>query len=85
MPEVNRISVPMPDAEPIRPPQRAEASGLGARHPQLFGDRRAEQVGDLLTVEINIDDSASLSNASERSRSGGHLRAGPGVWAMQPR
>ena len=71
MPEVNRISVPMPDAEPVRPPQRAEASGLWGKNTRsFFGDRRAEQVGDLLTVVIDIDDRASLSNASERSRSG---------------
>lgn len=72
MPEVNRISVPMPDSEPMTPPKRAEASSLWGKNTRsFFGDRRAQAVGDLLTVVIDIDDSASLSNASERSRSGG--------------
>lgn len=36
----------------------------------LFGDRRAKDVGDILTVVIEIDDSASLENTTDRSRSG---------------
>ncbi|MEL7116604.1 MAG: flagellar basal body L-ring protein FlgH, partial [Pseudomonadota bacterium] len=36
----------------------------------LLGDRRAVQQGDILTVVIEIDDSASISNSSNRSRSG---------------
>ena len=36
----------------------------------LLGDRRAEQRGDILTVVIEIDDRAEISNATERSRSG---------------
>ncbi len=72
MPEVNRISVPMPETEPMSPPKRAEASSLwGTNTRSFFGDRRAQAVGDLLTVVIDINDSASLRNASERSRSGG--------------
>ena len=36
----------------------------------LFGDRRAAQRGDILTVVIEIDDSAAISNSSGRSRNG---------------
>jgi flagellar L-ring protein FlgH len=36
----------------------------------LFGDRRAAQRGDILTVVIEIDDSASISNSTGRNRSG---------------
>lgn len=36
----------------------------------LLGDRRAMQRGDILTVVIEIDDSASIDNSSDRSRSG---------------
>ena len=54
-----------------RRPTRAEASSLWSRNTSsFFDDQRAEQVGDILTVVINIDDDASLKNASERSRSG---------------
>ena len=41
----------------------------GTRH-SLFGDRRALQRGDILTVVIEIDEKAEISNASDRSRSG---------------
>ncbi|MFQ1700442.1 flagellar basal body L-ring protein FlgH [Loktanella agnita] len=40
----------------------------GARG-SLLGDRRAMQRGDIMTVVIEIDDSAAISNSSNRSRS----------------
>lgn len=36
----------------------------------LFGDRRAKKVGDILTVLIDIDDQAQLSNTTSRQRAG---------------
>lgn len=36
----------------------------------LLGDRRASKSGDILTVVIEIDDSAEFFNSSERARSG---------------
>ena len=36
----------------------------------LFGDRRARNLGDILTVVIEIDDQAQISNRSGQSRSG---------------
>lgn len=36
----------------------------------LFGDRRAARRGDILTVVIEIDDSAAISNSTGRNRSG---------------
>jgi len=36
----------------------------------LFGDRRAKKEGDILTVIIDIDDQAQLSNTTSRNRSG---------------
>ena len=70
MGEVNRISIPMPIPAPVQPPKRAEAASLwGAKTPQLFQDRRAEDVGDLVTVLIDINDRAQLQNATGRSRS----------------
>ncbi|WP_353473538.1 flagellar basal body L-ring protein FlgH [Salipiger sp. H15] len=36
----------------------------------LLGDRRAMETGDILTVVIEIDDQAEISNSTDRSRSG---------------
>ena len=36
----------------------------------LFGDRRAKKEGDILTVLIDIDDQAQLSNTTSRERTG---------------
>ena len=36
----------------------------------LFGDRRARTLGDIMTVVIEISDQASISNSSNRARSG---------------
>lgn len=46
------------------------ASLWSGQRGSLLGDRRALQRGDILTVVIEIDESAEISNASDRSRSG---------------
>ena len=51
------------------PPQPASANSLwrsGAR--AFFIDQRANRVGDILTVQIDIDDSAKTSNSTNSSR-----------------
>lgn len=81
VPEVNRVSVPLPQAEPHRRPKRAEASSLWSRGTSsFFDDQRAENVGDILTVVINIKDDAQLKNQSERSRSGTQDLNDPGFF-----
>jgi len=37
---------------------------------QLLGDRRARNLGDLLTVVIEIDEEAEMRNSSSRNREG---------------
>ncbi|MEM1313170.1 MAG: flagellar basal body L-ring protein FlgH [Pseudomonadota bacterium] len=55
---------------PVAPPPRYTASSLWRSGPEsLFGDRRAKTLGDILTVAIEIDDEAEISNGSERRRS----------------
>ena len=52
-------------------PQPNDGSSLWTRsRGSLLGDRRASLRGDILTVVIEIDDKAEISNATNRSRSG---------------
>ena len=70
MGEVNRVSIPMPLPKAPEQPKRADQASLWSNStPRLFQDRRAGDVGDLVTVLIDIDDRAQLQNATGRSRS----------------
>ena len=56
---------------PAPPPEDYAVASLWRSGPtSLFGDRRARAVGDILTVVIEIDDKATISNETTRSRSG---------------
>ena len=71
MPEVARVQVPMPPPEAPRALERGEQSSLWKRGSGgFFADQRATQVGDILTVLIDINDNASLTNSTDRERSG---------------
>jgi flagellar L-ring protein precursor FlgH len=60
------VSMPMPAVEEIK----KENNSLWASNRQtFFKDQRANNVGDILTVMIDIDDEAELENETERSRS----------------
>lgn len=62
-------SAPLPDDVPTG--TASDGSSLWtAGSDSLFGDRRAARRGDILTVVIEIDDSASISNSTGRSRTG---------------
>lgn len=56
---------PLAAAEPVKygHPRSLHRPGKG-----LYHDGRARDVGDLLTIEIDLDESAALDNSSERSR-----------------
>ena len=71
MPEAARVWVPMPEAEPRKILQRAEAASLWEQGSDgFFSDQRATRVGDILTIDIQINDQAQLSNATARNREG---------------
>lgn len=52
------------------PPDYADGSLWSSGPSSLFGDRRARNLGDILTVVIDISDEASISNSTNRARSG---------------
>jgi len=65
-------------------PQAASANSLwrtGAR--AFFIDQRANRVGDILTVQIDIDDSAKTQNTSTSSRTGAMSAAVPKLFGLE--
>lgn len=61
----NRVSMPMP--EPVL--EQREANSLWSTGRQaFFKDQRASEIGDILTVVIDIEDEAEMTNTSSRSR-----------------
>lgn len=63
-----------------------EASSLWTSgRASLLGDRRAGKRGDILTVVIEIDDSAQISNSSDRARTGSQSMAVPQLLGLPQR
>lgn len=64
----------------------SEVSSLwsGSRQ-SLLGDRRAMQRGDILTVVVEIDDEAEISNRSSRSRNGSESMGVPQLLGIPQR
>lgn len=101
-PEMTSIGATDPNAQPlltaeraalaVPPPQAArydyqQASLWNTGPKGLLGDRRARNVGDLLTVAISIDESAEMRNNTSRTRSGSEkagLNAAFGVTKILP-
>jgi flagellar L-ring protein precursor FlgH len=62
-----------------------EASLWSASQRSLLGDRRAAQRGDILTVVIEIDEQAEISNSSGRSRNGSESMGIPQLMGIPQR
>ncbi|MFV0512275.1 MAG: flagellar basal body L-ring protein FlgH [Jhaorihella sp.] len=69
-----------------RPERRVDQASLwsGERH-SLLGDRRAVKKGDILTVVIEIDERAEISNDTDRSRSGSEDLSIPHLFGLPQR
>ncbi len=70
-------------AEPRRTVDQASLWSGGRQ--SLLGDRRALQRGDILTVVIEIDEEAEISNSTERSRSGSESLSIPHLYGLPQR
>lgn len=62
-----------------------EASLWSGSPASLLGDRRAGQRGDILTVVIEIDDKAEISNSTGRSRAGAEQLGIPSLFGIPQR
>ena len=64
-------------------PGMADESSLWtAGSTSLLGDRRAQHRGDILTVVVEIDDQAQISNTTDRNRSGSETMGLPSLFGL---
>jgi flagellar L-ring protein precursor FlgH len=59
-------TVPQPEPAAYEAPRPNSLWRAGSR--SFFNDQRASRIGDIITVNIEIDDKAELSNSSNRTR-----------------
>jgi len=63
------MRVPIPNEPTVTAPS-ADASLWRSGRRSLLGNQRAQQIGDIITVVVEIDEKAEISNQSSRGRSG---------------
>ena len=68
-----------------RPEPFEQASLWSGGRQSLLGDRRAMERGDILTVVIEIDESAEIKNSTQRSRNGSESMAVPQLLGIPQR
>ena len=74
------VSMPMPRPE-LAPTQVNSLWRSGSR--AFFKDQRAAQVGDILTVLVNIADTAALANATGTTRTGSEAAGIPNLGGLE--
>ncbi len=80
-PDYTPVSLPMPAPLPAeRNPNSLWRHGARS----FFKDQRASRVGDILTILINIDDSARIDNTTARSREAGESAGLPNLLGLEP-
>lgn len=72
-------------ADPAPTTPAPDASLWSGNRGSLLGERRAAQRGDILTVVIEIDDSAEISNSSSRGRNGSESMSVPSLLGIPQR
>jgi flagellar L-ring protein FlgH len=81
-PEARVVSMPMPRPSAT---DQVPSSLWRSGSREFFRDPRAKQVGDLLTVIINISDQAQLQNQSQRSRTNSESEKMPNLFGFESR
>lgn len=79
-PKWHPVSLPMP-RPPLDPPTAASLWRPGAH--AFFKDPRAAQVGDIITVVVNMADSAVLNNGTTATRAGSLVSGAPDLFGLQ--
>lgn len=79
-PNYRRVSLPMPESQHY---DTAPNSLWNVGRKSFFKDQRANSIGDILTVVIDIQDKAELDNRSERSRDAGEEVGIPGLLGLE--
>ncbi|MFT5064991.1 MAG: flagellar L-ring protein precursor FlgH [Reinekea sp.] len=80
------VTYSLPDKIEFASLPKSAGSSLWTRdRASLLGDRRAMQRGDILTVVIEIDDKAEISNTSDRSRSASQQMGVPQLLGLPQR
>lgn len=83
--EVKAMSYAAFDPQPLPARASDKASLWTGGRASLLGDRRAMGSGDILTVVIEIDERAEISNSSQRSRSGSETLGIPQLFGLPQR
>lgn len=78
------MNAPLPEGLKAKNSRRASSLWSGGKS-SLLGDRRAMKQGDILTVVIEIDDEAKISNKTSRSRNGSESLSVPGLFGLPQR
>jgi flagellar L-ring protein precursor FlgH len=79
-PKYHPVSLPMPRPPPD-PPTAASLWRPGSH--AFFNDPRAAQIGDIITVVVNMTDSAVLNNGTTATRAGSLVSGAPDLFGLQ--
>ena len=76
LPEYQPVSLPMPAPKNVRPQKN---SLWAADRTTFFKDQRASDVGDIITVLVEIEDDAEIENETSRTRNSSENAALPAL------
>ncbi|WP_220790239.1 flagellar basal body L-ring protein FlgH [Gluconacetobacter takamatsuzukensis] len=79
-PDYRPITMPMP---PLQPPPTEVGSLWRPGSRAFFKDQRASQVGDLITIDVNIADNAAVVNNTSAAGSGSQTFGIPSLFGAQ--